>query len=343
MIYGIVMVCLMAFLATASATQGDVSAFHSYMETWGRTYKLESPEYHVRFANFIASVKKIEELNANPEDTAIYGLTKFSDLSTAEFKKFYLNGASMSDKEAAKALPKSALNIRRQVDWGANTTVDWSTTGAQTPVKDQGQCGSCWAFSATEEIESMTYMAGNDLPTLAPQQIVSCDTAGNDQGCNGGLTEGAYAYVIDAGGLESESSYPYIAQDTACTFDESKITASITGFSYAVPKCGFAPSCKNACQDMEAAIQVAPISVCVFAEPWQHYQGGILSAKNCAGRTDHCVQLSGYSTDDQGNDYWIVRNSWATEWGEKGFIWLEKGAGLDTCNVCSDATYAIVN
>jgi C1A family cysteine protease len=81
---------------------------------------------------------------------------------------------------------------------------------------------------------------------------------------------------------------------------------------------------------MESAIQVAPISVCVFAEPWQHYQGGILSAKNCEGRTDHCVQLSGYSTDEKGNDYWIVRNSWATEWGEDGFIWLEKGDGLNT-------------
>jgi len=211
-----------------------------------------------------------------------------------------------------------------------------------TAIKDQGQCGSCWAFSATEEIESMWYMAGNAIPTLAPQQIVDCDTV--DQGCNGGNTETAYAYVTQAGGLDTEASYPYTSGDSGsagnCQVVTSSFAAKVNNYTYAIPPCD--DSCDH--QDENALRQqlttVGPLSICVDAAPWQDYSGGIMTGDECphdVGSLDHCVQLVGY---DWPNKYWTVRNSWATSWGENGYIRLSTGE--NTCGVGDDVTIATV-
>jgi len=201
-------------------------------------------------------------------------------------------------------------------------------------------CGSCWAFSATEGVESAYFLAGPKLPLLAPQQLVSCDKG--DAGCNGGDLPSAYKYIESAGGIETEASYPYTSggngQNGACKFSKAKIAASMSNWTYAIPPCFDA--CKNQNENnlKKAVAQSGPSSICVNAESWQFYTKGVLKA-SCPGSyssLDHCVQLIGYEASGS-NNYWIVKNSWAADWGEAGYIYIQIGKNL--CGIADEATF----
>jgi len=213
-------------------------------------------------------------------------------------------------------------------------TLDWRTQNMVTPVKDQGQCGSCWAFSVTENIESMYCMKNQiDCTTfapLAPQEIVDCDTT--DQGCNGGDPPTAYAFVMQEGGMEDESDYPYTAQDGTCNFQSNLVKVTISNWQYATSNSDESTMQNN-------LVSWGPLSICVDAEPWQDYTGGVLMASDCSNSLDHCVQLVGYDMT-QSTPFWIVRNSWGTDWGENGYIRLQYGQ--DTCGCADEATSAII-
>jgi len=258
-----------------------------------------------------------------------HGINEFADLTAEEFRAKYLmdkakfaagrverlaNGGDLDLTNAPTTLPSS-------FDWRNNGSV-------VTPVKNQGQCGSCWAFSTTENIESVWAIAGNGLDQLAPQQIVDCDHT--DAGCNGGNPPTAYDYVISAGGLELESNYPYTARDGICKAQRSLEVAKIKGYSWATRTLN-----EDAIQ--QALYSVAPLSICVDAETWQTYTSGIIT-KNCGNSLDHCVQLTGWGVD-QGVNYWSVRNSWGTSWGEEGYIRVVMGK--DMCGIAQEATTSI--
>jgi C1A family cysteine protease len=218
-------------------------------------------------------------------------------------------------------------------------TFNWVSQGATTPVKDQQQCGSCWAFSTTENFESMTYLATKQLPVLGPQQLVDCDP--QSQGCGGGWTYWAFQYLLSAGGQERESDYPYTAQDGTCAFDASKIAAKLTNYTFATTPCE-SGSCPV--QDDKLRTQLyaeGPLSICVNAATWSDWTGPEpMTADSCPGdadELDHCVQLVGY---DWPNKYWIVRNSWNTDWGQSGFIYLQTEG--NTCGLDDVVTYADV-
>jgi len=216
---------------------------------------------------------------------------------------------------------------------------DWRTAGAVTPVKNQGQCGSCWAFSATEGLESGWFLGGHKLVALAPQQLVSCDKV--DQGCNGGDLPTAYKYIEKAGGLESEASYPYTSgggANSACKFNAKSIVASMKNWTYAIPPCYDTCKSQNEGNLQKAVAAYGPASICVNANPWQFYTGGVMKA-SCPGgysQLDHCVQLVGYHSSGS-NNYWIVKNSWAANWGEQGYIYIQIGKNL--CGVADEATF----
>merc|ERR1712217_248986 len=204
------------------------------------------------------------------------------------------------------------------------TSIDWNARGALTPVKNQGQCGSCWAFSATEQLESAYFQAYGQLKELSPQQLTSCDTY--DSGCGGGNPINAWAYVSGFGGQEGESSYPYTSgvtgQTGTCKSNAADVEEDV-GSSYSL--ISSSPSQES---NMLAQIQDSPMSVVVDADLWQTYQGGVItSASGCGTAVDHAVQATGYNAE---GNYWIVRNSWGTTWGEDGFVWVEYGA-----NVCA--------
>jgi hypothetical protein len=341
-VFSVFTIALVAFAAVVSATEYHAGNFAQYVTDHGKKYATEE-ERDYRYTVYLNTLADIEARNADPASTAVFGINKFSDLTPKEFASQFLNAKGgrpfMHDSNGENVM--KGLNIQRNIVHADNNTIDWYALGATTAVKDQEQCGSCWAFSATEETESMWFMAGNALPTLAPQQIVSCDTKGQDQGCNGGFTEGAYDYIQSTGGLMSEASYPYTGRDGQCKFDASSVVATVSGYTYAVPKATYFTA-KDACtggNGMEAALQTAPVSVCVYAEPWQSYRSGIMTEDQCSSSTlmqDHCVQLTGYTKGQSGGDYWVVRNSWNTDWGNGGYIYLSMTG--NTCGLCDDAT-----
>jgi len=276
-----------------------------------------------RMKAFKENVVRIAQLNEEARSQGLdttYAINKFSDLTPEEFKSTYLGYQKNPNRAPAP-------EWKRPEGMQLKSSYDWRSQGVVTPVKDQGQCGSCWAFSTTEGVESAYAMSKKQLLQLSPQQIVDCDTT--DQGCNGGDLPSAFAYVQSAGGLELDSNYPYTAQDGTCAFQQSEIAASISNFT---------PMSNVADSDMLAASQSnGPLSVCVDADNWQSYSSGVFTA--CGQSLDHCVQAVGWNTDVS-PPYWIVRNSWGTDWGESGFIRVYYGNG--TCGINQDLGYATV-
>jgi C1A family cysteine protease len=296
---------------------------------WTRTYNKEyiDEEISTRYINFKASVERINKKNAESPNK-IWGLTKFSDMTPHEFKeKALLKPKTPKRVEGVDVLQPKPIT--------APTFLDWRTKGAVTPVKNQEQCGSCWAFSVTENVESQWILAGhgtNATIDLAPQQIVDCDSS--DDGCNGGDPPTAYEYLMTAGGLESESAYPYTAEDGSCSFKKGSVVAKISNWKYAT-------SSDDETTMQNNLVSWGPLSVCVDAANWQDYSGGVMGGWQCAwiNILDHCVELVGYDTTGS-TPFWIVRNSWGTDWGENGYIRLEMWD--NTCGISEEATSAVI-
>jgi hypothetical protein len=285
------------------------------MTKYEKTYDTVE-EYAKRLTIFAENMERVNEMNAKHvliNGEAVFGVTPFSDIDPVEFKKYYL-GYKPSN------VTKERVDV--VIDGPIANDIDWVSKGAVTPVKDQGRCGSCWAFSATAAIESYAQLAGKGLKVLSAQQINSCDK--RDGGCNGGNTETAYQYVKGAGGIELDSDYPYTSgggQTGSCKFNSGRIAISINGYQ----------SVSRGESALKTAMNAGPASLCLAASSWQSYSGGILS--HCDNQVDHCVQGTGYS----GSSYWKIRNSWGTGWGESGFIRLAQGS--DLCKVSDDTTY----
>jgi C1A family cysteine protease len=252
--------------------------------------------------------------------------------------------ASAEPKQYAKGFvriprngPVAVAEITDEMRAAVPDVLDWSTKGALTAVKDQGNCGSCWAYSATVGIESGLFMATGTLEDLSEQQIISCDKT--DGGCNGGDLPTAFDYVMQAGGIDTMSDYPDTSSTSGrtgtCKSFQKKV--KVTGYKYAIPPCDSGSCTEQQESDLMAALNTyGPLSVCVNAETWNEYTSGVYTAK-CSGAArmlDHCVQLVGYN---KAENYWKVRNSWASDWGEDGFIRLPMGE--NACGIADEATY----
>jgi len=316
------LVLALAVCAYALTREEAVKSFSEFQHKFNKVYKTND-EFQFRFQTFEKNMNRAEELQRKDRahgGTATFGMTQFSDLTDAEFKKWYL-----MPKFSAKQWPKAPL-AKFNETWKMPTqsSFDWNSKGAITPVYNQGQCGSCWAFSATETIESYWFLAGNTLTQLAMQQIVDCDTT--DQGCNGGWTYDAYQYVESAGGMDPLADYAYTGEDGTCQFNAGEVVAKISGWQYVTQS-----------KDENAMLQwvqnSGPLSICVDASSWSSYTGGLLS--ECGQSLDHCVQLTGFS-EVGGSPAWNVRNSWGTGWGENGYIYLQRGQ--DTCGCAEVVT-----
>jgi cathepsin F len=322
------LICLASAQFTGRSETELFNEFQLFTKTYNKQYQ-SAGEAQLRFNNFKASLQRIEERTNRFPNGAKYAINKFSDLTPQEFRDIYL----MKNKIPVATGPRKNAKVELLTDMPQK--LDWRTRGAVTAVKDQGQCGSCWAFSATETIESAWILAGKataDKLNLAPQQIVDCD--GTDAGCDGGEPEDAYDYVIAAGGLESVANYPYTGEDGVCAFNKSEVVAKIKGWSYSTTWYSESELRSN-------LVSVGPLSVCVDAANWQDYSSGVMDWEECAwiNFLDHCVQLVGYDMTAP-TPYWIVRNSWNTDWGVKGYIYLAMGD--DTCGIAHESTYVTV-
>jgi len=299
--------------------------FTEFMLKYNKAYSTEA-EFDQRYNNFKASVARVAEKQGT---SAVYGITKFSDMSVEEFKSTIL--MSNRPERAESNAPVIGVEVASP---NVPTSYDWRDHAAVTPVKDQGQCGSCWAFSATEAIESAWILKGHATPStinLAPQQIVDCDTIDGVQGCNGGYTESAYDYIVQAGGQEPSVDYPYTAKNGVCKFKAADVVSKISKYS-TISKTESALPTNLA--------SIGPLSICLDAAKWQDYQSGVMTNLECCPMLkcslDHCVQLVGYNTTAS-TPYWIVRNSWNTDWGVQGYIYLEMNK--NTCGITTDITW----
>jgi len=292
-----------------------MNAFAEYNQYWNKTHS-SLAEKNARFRNFMYNAKVIAQMNRNSPLGATFGFTKFSDMSPREFKT-KMTGYKPSTPRVKKLVKREEFQPSGDIDWVA--------AGKTTPVKNQEQCGSCWAFSATETIESAMLMAGQNPEEGAPQELVDCDS--NDSGCNGGDPAEAMQWLISQGGQDAESCYPYTAQDGTCASSQCTAVNHISSVN----------SVGGSESEIYSALQSqGPLSICCDASAWQNYNGGVMAASQCGDNVDHAIQLTGYSSSSGG--YWIVRNSWGASWGESGFIWFQYGE--NTCDITAEVTGA---
>ena len=289
-----------------NTTQDDTEArFSEFVSTYRKSYFSQS-EYQYRLSVFAENLKIAEERNA--QDTATHGVTQFSDWTHEEFMK--LNGAIVPQEDDSH-IP--TLNTGK----APQGSKDWrDEAGVMTPIKDQGSCGSCWAFAAAETQESVWKLQKGELLDLSEQELVDCAKGTyKNHGCSGGWYYWAWDYVKAKKGMNTEGEYPYHAKDESCKAQVELHHEPITGYKKIATKSQSA---------LEAAIDQSPVAVAVDASKWSSYQGGVLSS--CGTRLNHAVVAIGYETDGT----WILRNSWGGRWGEQGTIRLAKG---NTCGV----------
>jgi len=337
---------LLLLFAVVISSQA-VSFSELVVEQWGAYKAAHNKQYHseteerFRMKIFMDNSHKIAKHNKLYEQGLVsfkLGLNKYADLLHHEFVNT-LNGFNRTKNGIFK--------MSGQVDDGvtfippANVklpdTVDWREHGAVTPVKDQGHCGSCWSFSATGSLEGQHYRKTGKLVSLSEQNLVDCSTKYGNNGCNGGLMDNAFRYVKDNGGIDTEQSYPYDAEDEKCHYNPRDKGATDKGFVDI--------ESGNEEQLKAAVATVGPMSVAIDAshEAFQLYSEGVYVDPQCSSEElDHGVLVVGYGTDEQtGTDYWLVKNSWGPSWGLDGYIKMARNKE-NQCGIATQASYPLV-
>lgn len=313
---------LLPVLALALADTEYQFLWNKWTQEHNKAYSNEETLY--RFNIFKNNLDYIQKFNAESRGVSL-AMNQFGDLSHAEFKALYLS-TPMESKIQAKTYVNSGNALP--------DAVDWRDKNAVTPVKDQGQCGSCWAFSSVAGIEGAWAIAKKNLVSLSESQLVDCSTSYGNEGCNGGLMTQAFLYVIDNKGIDTEACYPYTPKDGKCKYDPKCIGATISGM-YNITE-------GSETDLADAVANKGPVSIAIDAShmSFQFYSKGVYDEKACsAGSLDHGVTAVGYGKDAaSGKAYWIVKNSWGATWGLKGYIWMLK----DKKNQCGEASMATV-
>jgi len=260
-------------------------------------------------------------------------MNKYADLHNQEFVAIY-NGYNATMKMNTNSKPIGVFNYNPNLQ--VPDKIDWRDQGYVTPIKDQGQCGSCWAFSAVGSLEGQHFKAAGKLVSLSEQNLVDCSRNYGNQGCNGGLMDQAFSYIKDNKGIDTETSYPYHAIDQTCQFKPDSVGATDTGFVDV--------QSKSEDSLKQAVGTVGPVSVAIDAShtSFQLYSHGIYHEPFCSStRLDHGVLAVGYDSDGAGKDYWIVKNSWGTGWGDKGYIKMARNQ-RNNCGIATAASYPTV-
>ena len=320
----------------------DMQQFIEFTTEYNKVYS-SGQERNRKASIFHINLKKIEILNS-ADRFSPYGINKFFDISEDEFANAYLMSSSVTDGIKNSTLEKDNRH-KRSYTYPVDSVgpipkcFDWRDRYPPivSKVKDQGKCGSCWAFAAVAQIESAyALQARKPLIELSTQQVVSCDKESN--GCDGGMPHKAMSYVIKAGGIQTEARYPYLSgtddKTRSCEFISNRIHASITGYLHVTSK---TPTADDEYDMMVYLYRKGPITVCFNAgnlQFYSHYKILSYCGSNYRDIT-HCVVLTGFGVSESGVPFWVARNSWGKDWGDGGYFLIERNV-----NMCGIAEYA---
>jgi len=311
--------------------------FSSWKKVFNKIYKTVEEEEQ-KLATWVDNLERIAKHNLMYDlnlKTYRMEMNHFGDMNATEYKTT-MNGYRR-DLKKLKFNPHGAMFLESLNNVTLPSEVDWRDEGYVTPVKDQGQCGSCWSFSTTGSLEGQMKRKTGKLVSLSEQNLVDCSGPEGNQGCNGGLMDSAFDYVKINGGIDTEESYPYEGVDNQCRFNKSTVGGEDVGY-VDIPE-------KN-----EHALKVAvatqgPVSVAIDAShsSFQFYSQGVYNEPECDEENlDHGVLVVGYGTDQvSGHRYWLVKNSWGTVWGDQGYIKMSRGRH-NQCGIASSASYPLV-
>jgi len=311
--------------------------FSTWKKTFKRVYNTIEEEEH-RIGIWIKNMAKIVAHNLEfdlKQKSYRMEMNHFGDLTSNEYRKL-MNGYQMS-KRKIKFNPDRASYLFDLFNTSIPEKVDWRDEGFVTPVKDQGQCGSCWSFSATGALEGQMKRKTGKLVSLSEQNLIDCSRPEGNHGCEGGLMDFAFEYIKHNQGVDTEISYPYEGKEKECRFSRSNIGGEDIGY-VDLPM-------RNEEVLKQAVGAQGPISVAIDAgkQSFQFYASGIYDEPECNEMTlNHGVLVVGYGTDEySGKDYWLVKNSWSSSWGENGYIKMLRGHN-NQCGIATIASYPIV-
>jgi C1A family cysteine protease len=318
------MFMFIALLSSAYAFRPAVEEFNSFTQLYKKTYTPE--EYDTRFDIFRNNLQLIRTHNQGNASWKM-GVNEFTDLTSEEFRMRYLGFKKPLTSNIPRIVADYSLEDTKDLpkEW------DWRTKGVVNPVKNQGQCGSCWAFSAVGALESAWAIKTGKLYSLSEQQLVDCSGSYSNQGCNGGLMDNAFQYA-EKNAMCSEDSYPYIERDGTC---KKSCKGLVKVQSYV-----------DLPQDPNALLQAVakqPISVAVEADTsvFQFYSSGVIDDSSCGTNLDHGVIVVGFG-EENGKPYWLVRNSWGSSWGLGGYLKIARSSGSGICGINLSASYPLI-
>lgn len=316
--------------------------FQRWKTEHGRTYATPAEERR-RLRVYASNIRYIEATNQDAGAGLTYelGETAYTDLTSDEFMAMYTSPPSplsSSDDDGATIITTRAghvgagsggYQVYLNESDGAPASVDWRASGAVTEVKNQGQCGSCWAFSTVAVVEGIHQIKTGKLVSLSEQELVDCDTL--DDGCDGGVSYHALQWITTNGGITAEDDYPYTAKDDICnTTKLSHHAASISGFQRVATRSE---------ASLTNAVVMQPVAVSIEAggANFQHYSNGVYNGP-CGTQLNHGVTVVGYGQDEEtGERYWIVKNSWGEKWGDRGYLRMKKDIADKPEGICGMA------
>lgn len=293
-----------------------------------KTYSSVTEE-SFRFKIFTDRLQTVTKHNQRYElglESFELGINQFSDMLTNEINQ-QMNGLNHT---LIQSTFKNSQLVYMPESIEVDEEINWNEKGAVTPVKNQGNCGSCWAFASTGCLEGQTFLKTGKLVSLSEQNLVDCSGSHGNHGCSGGWMMYAYKYIADNKGIDTEDSYPYEAVQEKCHFNPKTVGATDTG-SYSLVG--------NEKTLMKFVGTVGPISVAIDAgqNSFHLYSKGVYYEPLCGKEVNHAVLVVGYGTDSYGQDYWLVKNSWGEQWGDGGYIKMARNKN----NNCEIASYAI--
>ncbi|XP_062253983.1 procathepsin L-like [Platichthys flesus] len=315
-----------AALAVASCANDSMvdPEFQAWKLKFERSYSSPSEEAE-RMQIWLRKREAVLEHNAMADQgNASYrlGMTKFADMKPEEFSSGFLNASGPRPHFVSKLLQ----HLPESMDWRAH--------GLVTPVKDEKKCGCSWAFSATGSLEGQHFKKTQNLVNLSEQQLVDCSEKYGSSGCNGGSVEVAFDYIIDNGGIEIKDTYKYVAEKQTCSSHPDKSIATCTDYQHVKQNDEHALK--------KAVANIGPISVGIDGslDSFRNYVSGVYDESSCSTFANHYALIVGYGNEN-GKDYWLVKNSWGKAWGEEGYIKMKRNSN-NQCGIASAAIYPVV-